>query len=59
MYTSPRGYQDGQQLDGLMTLLNFIQGDHQLRRPKILVMVKAIGDTKTGNPSCQLLVVPC
>jgi hypothetical protein len=59
MYTSPLGYQDGEQLDGLMTLRSFVQGGHELLRPKILVMLKTIGDRKTGNSLRKLLVVSC
>jgi hypothetical protein len=48
MYTSPLGYQVGEQVDGLMTLRSFIEGGHELAKPKILVMVKSIGDKKTS-----------
>jgi hypothetical protein len=50
MYTSPLGHRDGEQIDGLMTLRSFVQGGHELPSPKILVMVRTIGDKKTGNP---------
>jgi hypothetical protein len=62
MYTSPLGYQVGEQLDGLMTLRSFIEGGHELAKPKILVMVKSIGNRKTSiyfplTPACVVLNV--
>lgn len=59
LYTSPLGHRDGEQLDGLMTLRSFVEGGHELPRPKILVMVKMIGGRKTGIYRRQLLVASC
>ena len=46
---SPLGYRDGEQMDGLMTLKNFIEGGYELADGKILVCVKSIG----GRKKCE------
>lgn len=46
---SPLGYRDGKQMDGLMTLRNFIEGGYELADGKILVCVKSIG----GRKKCE------
>lgn len=43
---TPLGYRDGKQLDGLMTLKNYIDGGHEVAGGKILVCVKSIGARK-------------
>ncbi len=53
MCKAPLGYRDGKQLDGLMTLKNFIEGGHEVADGKILVCVKSIG----GRKKCEEL--PC
>ena len=53
MCKTPSGYRDGKQLDGLMTLKNFIEGGHEVADGKILVCVKSIGARK----KCEEL--PC
>ena len=52
MCKTPLGYHDGKQLDGLMTLKNFVEGGHELADGKILVCVKRIG----GRKKCTLHV---
>ena len=49
MCKSPLGYRDGKQMDGLMTLKNFIEGGYELADGKILVCVKSIG----GRKKCE------
>ena len=46
---TPLGYRDGKQMNGLMTLKNFIEGGHELTDGKILVCVKSIG----GRKKCE------
>ena len=53
MCKTPSGYREGKQLDGLMTLKNFIDGGHEVADGKILVCVKSIG----GRKKCEDL--PC
>ncbi|KAI9715372.1 MAG: hypothetical protein M1812_006017 [Candelaria pacifica] len=43
---TPLGYRDGQELPGLMTLRNFIDGGFDIIQGKILVCVKSIGAGK-------------
>ncbi|KAL2357179.1 hypothetical protein BJ546DRAFT_1024446 [Cryomyces antarcticus] len=43
---TPLGYRDGQQLAGLMTLSNFVDGGCDVANVKILVCVKSIGARK-------------
>ena len=43
---TPLGYRDGKQLDGLLTLRNYIDGGHEIPASKILVCVKSIGGRK-------------
>lgn len=54
MCKTPLGYRDGKQLDGLMTLKNFIEGGHELADGKILVCVKSIG----GRKKCEECPAP-
>ena len=43
---TPLGYKDGKQLNGLITLKNFVDGGHEVAAAKILVCVKSIGGRK-------------
>ncbi len=43
---TPLGYKDGKQLDGLITLKNFMDGGHEVASGKVLVCVKSIGGRK-------------
>lgn len=47
----PLGYRDRKQLDGLITLKNFIEGGHEVPGGKVLVCVKSIGARKTCKHS--------
>lgn len=54
----PLGYRDRKQLDGLITLKNFIEGGHEVPGGKVLVCVKSIGARKTckhSHPSRVIL----
>ncbi|KAI9752989.1 MAG: hypothetical protein M1835_001055 [Candelina submexicana] len=56
---TPLGYRDGQDLPGLMTLRNFMDGGFDIMQGKILVCVKSIGSrkkyvTKKGR-ECELI----
>ncbi|KAK4695537.1 hypothetical protein P7C71_g2230, partial [Lecanoromycetidae sp. Uapishka_2] len=42
----PLGYRDGKQLDGLITLKNYMEGGHEVEGGKVLVAVKSIGGRK-------------
>lgn len=44
---TPLGYRDGKQLDGLITLKNYIDGGYEIPGGKVLVCVKSIGARKT------------
>jgi len=44
---TPLGYRDGKQLDGLITLNNYIEGGHEVPGGKVLVCVKSFGSRKT------------
>jgi len=46
---TPLGYRDGKQLDGLITLKNYVEGGHDVEGGKVLVAVKSIG----GRKNCQ------
>lgn len=46
---TPIGYEEGQSLEGLMTLKNFAEGGYEVARAKILVVVKSIGARKKGG----------
>lgn len=48
---TPLGYQSGKQLDGLITLKNFMDGGHEVAAGKVLVCVKSIG----GRNKCNML----
>jgi len=43
---TPLGYKDDEQLDGLITLKNFVDGGHEVAAGKVLVCVKSIGGRK-------------
>ena len=43
---TPLGYRSGKQLDGLITLTNFMDGAHEAAAGKVLVCVKSIGGRK-------------
>lgn len=43
---TPVGYRDGKQLDGLITLKNYVEGGHEVEGGKVLVAVKSIGGRK-------------
>ena len=43
---TPQGYRDGKQLDGLITLKNYVDGGHEVAEGKVLVCVKSIGGRK-------------
>lgn len=43
---TPLGYQDGKQLDHLMTLRSFVKGGYEVHTGKILVCIKSIGTRK-------------
>lgn len=47
LYKIPLG-SDGDQLDGLMTLRNYVGGGHEVEDTKVLVCVKSIGTRKTS-----------
>ncbi len=47
----PLGYRDGKQLDGLITLRNYIEGGHEVLSGRVLVCVKSIGARKTCKRS--------
>lgn len=44
----PLDYSKGEQLTGLITLLKYIEGGHELADVKIQVCVKSIGAKKKG-----------
>jgi len=48
LYRLPMGYQEGQQLGGLMTLKSFADGGYEVSDAKILGVVKSIGAKKKG-----------
>lgn len=48
---TPLGYEDNNQLAGLITLKNYINGGHEVHDAKILVCVKSIGGRKRCTPS--------
>jgi hypothetical protein len=50
---NPLGYRKGQQLSGLMTLQNFIDGGSEVADAKILVVIKSIGMKKKGACRCS------
>lgn len=45
---SPLGYEEGQSLPKLVTLKDYLNGEHENGGVKILVCVKSIGPKKTG-----------
>ncbi|KAL8872773.1 MAG: hypothetical protein Q9174_001649 [Haloplaca sp. 1 TL-2023] len=47
LYRSPLGSSDGHQLEGLMTLKNYLEGGHDIEGTKVLVCVKSVGGRKT------------
>ena len=50
---APLGYQAGEQLDGLITLKNYIEGGHEVPGVRVLVCVKSIG----GRKKCESIVL--
>ena len=50
---TPLGYKSGKQLDGLITLKNFMDGGHEIAAKKVLVCVKSIG----GRKKCNMLSI--
>lgn len=50
----PLGYKDGKQLDGLITLRNYIEGAYEVPSGKVLVCVKSIGSRKSCKRSYLL-----
>lgn len=51
----PMGYQEGNQLLGLMTLKSFIEGGSEIVDAKVLLCVKSIGGRKTCGHSLSTL----
>ena len=49
---TPLGYRDGKQLDGLITLKNYIDGGHEVSGVRVLVCVKSIG----GRKKCEFII---
>lgn len=51
---TPLGYRDGKQLNGLITVKNYIDGGHEIAGCKVLVCVKSIGGRKKceHSPCC-------
>ncbi|KAL8660274.1 MAG: hypothetical protein Q9202_006709 [Teloschistes flavicans] len=54
LFRRPLGYDEGEQLTGLMTLKNYMEGGHEVTGSKVLLCVKSIGrrkqvTTKKGN----------
>ncbi|KAL8734632.1 MAG: hypothetical protein Q9181_003132, partial [Wetmoreana brouardii] len=49
LFKKPLSYIDGNQLAGLMTLKNYIEGGHEVADGKVLVCVKSIVTTKKGQ----------
>jgi len=51
---TPLGYRDGKQLNGLITVKNYIDGGHEIVGCKVLVCVKSIGGRKKceHSPCC-------
>lgn len=47
----PLGYDEGEQLAGLMTLKNYFDGGHEVIGSKVLLCVKSIGSRKQGTAS--------
>lgn len=54
---TPLGYRDGKQLDGLLTLKNYVDGGHEVPSCKVLVCVKSIGARKTCKRSLPSRVI--
>lgn len=50
---TPPGYRDGKQLDGLITLKNYIDGGHEVPGARVLVCVKSIG----GGKKCESIIL--
>ena len=50
---TPLGYRDGKQLDGLITLKNYIDGGYEVPGAKVLVCVKSIG----GGKKCESIIM--
>ena len=43
---TPLGYRDGKQLDGLITLKNYVDGGYDVKKAKVMVCVKSVGGRK-------------
>ena len=50
---TPLGYRDGKQMDGLITLKNYIAGGHEVGGVRVLVCVKSIG----GRKKCGSIIL--
>ncbi|KAL9585985.1 MAG: hypothetical protein Q9212_001204 [Teloschistes hypoglaucus] len=46
LFRKPLGYDEGEQLAGLMTLQNYFDGGHEVTGSKVLLCVKSIGSCK-------------
>lgn len=55
---TPLGYVGGQQLSGLMTLKNFLNGGYDVAGGRILVCVKSIGAKKKGSTAAYGVHLP-
>ena len=51
MCKTPLGYQGGKRLPGLITLKDFVNGRHEIMRPKILVCVNGVEKRRKGGSS--------
>ena len=50
---TPLGYRDGKQLDGLITLKDYIGGGHEVPGARVLVCVKSIGSRR----KCESIIM--
>ena len=50
---TPLGCREGKQLDGFITLKNYIDGGHEVSGVRVLVCVKSIG----GRKKCEYIIL--